>query len=134
MWAYSAYGTFVSNGARALIEGNVYLMTGKSSNLHRAVWTTTTPGAMRMLWDVEGFMRTPDNRTDGQGIIGENEPGLVNDPPYRQPTKLPALDRLTLPEVIACVASRAGPHGLASWPAPCRYSGPIPKQGNIPPH
>jgi pectate lyase len=118
--AYSSYGTFVSNGARALIEGNVYLMIGKSSTPQRAVWTTTTAGAMRMLWDVEGFIKARDNRTVGQAIIGENEPSLVDDPPYRQPTKFTGFDRLALSEAIACIAARAGPHGLSSWPAPCR--------------
>jgi len=121
--AYSSYGTFVSNGARALIEGNVYLMTGAPTTPHRAVWTTKTPGAMRMPWDVEGFIKARDNRTVGQAIIGENEPGLVDTPPYRQPTILPAFDRLSLPEAIACVAARAGPQGLSRWPAPCRSGG-----------
>ncbi len=118
--AYGAYGTFVSNGARALIEGNVYLMTGKPVTPQRAVWTTTTPGAMRMPWDVEGFIRARDNRTLGPAIIGENEPGLVSDPPYRQPTVFPAFNRLPLPEAIACIAARVGPAGLSHWPAACR--------------
>lgn len=118
--AYTSYGTFVSNGARALIEGNVYLMTGKPTSPYRAVWTTTTPGAMRMPWDVEGFIRARDNRTVGQAIVGENDPGLVPDPPYRQPAIFPAFERLPLAEAIACIAARVGPDGLSHWPAPCR--------------
>jgi pectate lyase len=117
--AYSSYGTFVSNGARALIEGNIYLMTGAPAVPHRAVWTTTTPGAMRMPWDVEGFIKARDNRTVGPAIIGENEPDLVNSPPYREPGIFPGFNRLPLPEAIACVAARAGPQGLSRWPAPC---------------
>jgi pectate lyase len=121
--AYSSYGTFVSNGARALIEGNIYLMTGAPTVPKRAVWTTKTPGAMRMPWDVEGFIRARDNRTVGQAIIGENEPGLVDSPPYRQPRIFPGFNRLPLPEAIACVAARAGPDGLSRWPAPCQSGG-----------
>lgn len=121
--AYSSYGTFVSNGARALIEGNIYLMTGAPAVPNRAIWTTKTPGAMRMPWDVEGFIKARDNRTVGQAIIGENEPGLVDNPLYRQPTIFPGFDRLPLPEAIACVAARAGPQGLSRWPAPCRSAG-----------
>lgn len=121
--AYSSYGTFVSNGARALIEGNIYLMTGASTTPHRAVWTTTTSGAMPMPWDVEGFIKARDNRTVGQAIIGENEPDLVNSPPYSQPGIFPGFNRLPLPEAIACVAARAGPLGLSRWPAPCRSGG-----------
>ena len=75
--AYDSYGTFVSNGARALVEDNVYLMTRSQGAPNRAVWTTSTPGAMRMPWDVEGFIKVRDNRTVGKAIIGENEPGLV---------------------------------------------------------
>ena len=120
--AYSSYGTFVSNGARALIEGNVYLMTGTSTGPNRAVWTTKTPGAMRMPWDVEGFIKVRDNRAVGRAIIGENEPDLVDARPYPEPTIFPAFNRLPLPEAIACIASRAGPEGLPRWPAPCRQA------------
>jgi len=78
---------------------------------------------MRMPWDVEGFIKARDNRTVGQAIIGENEPGLVDNPPYRQPTIFPGFNTLPLPEAIACVAARAGPQGLSRWPAPCRSGG-----------
>ncbi len=118
--AYRSYGTFVSNGARALIQGNVYLMTGSPNSLPRAVWTTTTPGSMRMPADVEGFIRAPDNRSPGPSIFGENEPDLVPTPPYSSPPSLPTFARLPLEEAIACIAARVGPDGMTGWPSACR--------------
>ena len=114
--AFTSYGTFVSNGARALVEGNVYLMTGPRGTPNRAVWTTTTPGASKMPWDVEGFISARDNRTVGRAIIAENQPDLVTRPGYSEPSTFPAFDRLPLPQAIACVAARAGRHGASSWP------------------
>lgn len=118
--AFTSYGTFVSNGARALVEGNVYLMTGPRGTPNRAVWTTTTPGASKMPWDVEGFISARDNRAVGRAIIGENQPDLVTRPSYREPSMFPAFDRLPLPQAIACIAARAGRHGASSWAPSCR--------------
>jgi pectate lyase len=117
--AFKSYGTFVSNGARALVEGNVYLATGPKGVPNRAVWTTTTPGAPRTPWDVEGFIRARNNRSLGHAIVGENQPSLVTDPAYREPSMVPRINRLPLPEAIGCIAARAGKQGAAAWPESC---------------
>jgi pectate lyase len=122
--AFTSYGTFVSNGARALVEDNIYLMTGRRDIPNRAVWTTTTPGALKMPWDVEGFIRASHNRTVGQAIVNENHPGLVPDPGYPGPLMVPGFANLSLPKAIACVAARAGTRGPPGWPASCQQQSP----------
>jgi hypothetical protein len=72
-----------------------------------------------MPWDVEGFIRTRQNRSGEQAIIAENEPQLVNDPVYREDMKVPRFNELSLPQAIGCVAARAGKQGAAAWAKPC---------------
>ena len=117
--AFGSYGTFVSNGARALIEDNVYVMMGSRPAFGRAIWTTTTPGAMRTPSDVEGFIRLYNNKIVGPATLGENDPGTVPDPPYRRPLTFPAFAQASAPQAIACIASRAGRQGASEWPPSC---------------
>ncbi len=111
----SGYGTFVSNGAQALIERNVYLALGRNEH-PSAVWTTTSPGAERMLEDVEGAIRIADNLVSDREQMADHMPSTVPDPLYRGSWRSPALAGRSIEQAIACVATRAGRGGLAHWP------------------
>jgi hypothetical protein len=74
---------------------------------------------MRMPWDVEGFIRTRQNRSVGPAIIADTEPRLVEEPAYREDMNVPQFDALSLPQAIGCVAARAGKQGAAAWAKPC---------------
>ena len=103
-----SYGTFVSNGAHALIEGNIFLPLDNRPHA-RAVWTTSTPNAMRMPWDVDGFMRTRNNQSTPGAILDEHEPEFVQSPSYSlSPLNL---NQLGIEHAIACIAADAGRNG-----------------------
>jgi pectate lyase len=112
----SAYGIFVSNGAQAVVERNVFLAMGANSH-PAAIWTTTTPGAERMPEDVEGAILARDNLTLDREIIGTNAPSTVAEPIYRNRWTSPQLTGKPLKDGIACIASRAGRGGASVWPA-----------------
>lgn len=109
---YIDYGTFVSNGARALIEDNVYLPL-RARTPPIAVWTTTSEGAMRMDWDVLGFIRARNNPRIAGEIIDQVEPDMVPRPPYD--LKIVPVHRMPVERAIACIAARAGIHGGSGW-------------------
>lgn len=109
---YIDYGTFVSNGARALIEDNVYLPL-RARTPPIAVWTTTSEGAMRMDWDVLGFIRARNNPKIAGEIIDQVEPDMVPRPPYD--LKIVPVHNMPIERAIGCIAARAGIHGGADW-------------------
>ncbi|MDP1964219.1 MAG: hypothetical protein Q8K93_18700 [Reyranella sp.] len=110
--AYIEYGTFVSNGARALIEDNVYLPL-RARTPPIAVWTTTSEGAMRMDWDVLGFIRVRNNPRIAGEIIDQIEPEMVPQPPYD--LQIVPIHSMPTERAIGCIAARAGIHGGAKW-------------------
>jgi pectate lyase len=109
----SSYGTFVSNGAKALVENNVFLSLGRNSH-PSAVWTTISPGAERMLEDSPGAIRARSNLHTARETVSQNAPELVADPPYRAMMSPTTTD---MPLAIRCIAGRAGRGGAARWRA-----------------
>jgi pectate lyase len=108
----AAYGIFVSNGARALVEANLFLpLVPLRPAL--AVWTVKSPGAMRMPADVEGFVRMDRNGIFGRAVATENVPDAVPDPDYAYHL-LPLRD-LPLKAALACISNRAGRAGQSQW-------------------
>jgi pectate lyase len=112
----SGYGTFVSNGAQALIERNVYLALGRNSH-PSAVWTTTSPGADKMAEDVAGAIRLSGNLANERALLADNMPEQVADPIYRGNWSGPSPAGRSIAEATACIAARAGRGGLNHWPA-----------------
>ncbi len=112
----AGYGTLVTNGARALIERNVYVSVGRNAH-PSAAWTTTSPGAARMPEDVPGAIRLADNLTTARELIADNAPGTVPDPIYRNTWTSPPLAGRSIEQAVACVAARAGRGGANQWPA-----------------
>jgi pectate lyase len=112
----SGYGTLVTNGARALIERNLYVSLGRNAH-PSAVWTTTSPGAERMPEDTPGAIRLADNQTTVREFMADNAPATVPDPIYRDTWKSPQLAGRSIEQAVACVASRAGRGGASQWPA-----------------
>lgn len=109
----SSYGIFVSNGARALVEGNLLLPLTNGRYRSLAVWTTGTPGAIRMSTDVEGFIRLGSNLALRRAIVGENRPTEVQQPDYGYEV-LP-IDKLSREAAVKCLFQRAGRAGGRTW-------------------
>jgi pectate lyase len=110
----SGYGTFVSNGAQALIERNVYLALGRNAR-PSAVWTTTSPGAEAMPEDVAGAIRLAGNLANERALMADNAPETVADPIYRGGWTSPVVAGRSVAEAIACIAGRAGRGGIDHW-------------------
>jgi len=111
----STYGIFVSNGARALIENNVFIPLNDDGRPARVIWTTNTPGADQMKDDSPGFIKQIDNTVMGQGVNEDSKPWLVNYPNYNEPLKKLILNNRSINDVISCVWSRAGVYGNSNW-------------------
>lgn len=110
-----AYGIFVSNAARALIEHNLFAAVAPRRNPTLAVWTVVTRGAEKMPGDVEGFVRLRQNKVIGGAVAADDQPQEVPDPPYTF-YALP-LEELSFKNAIACLADRAGRTGALAWDA-----------------
>lgn len=109
----STFAVSVTNAARAFIEGNVFLpMEGKRSP-PLAAWTVTSPGALLMPTDTEGFIRLGRNTLVNQAIAAENSPSEVSTPPYS--TGTPSLADLSLEAALACLSRSAGRKASAQW-------------------
>ncbi len=115
----SGYGVFVSNGAQATIEHNVFAAYG--ANAHpAAVWTTSTPGAVLMTEDVAGAIRLTGNLTVGREIVGDNAPETVAEPIYRNAWQGPTWTGASFEDALSCIAARAGRGGATAWGPNCR--------------
>lgn len=114
----SAYGMFVSNTARALVERNIYLPLDDAAMAPQplGVWTTTTPRrGDAMPGEQPGFMRLAGNLGLRNVVLAENEPARVPTPAYAPRLGSVALDRLPPERALACVAARAGRFGATGW-------------------
>ncbi|MGD9883618.1 MAG: hypothetical protein AB7F22_09495 [Reyranella sp.] len=109
----SSYGIFVSNGARALIESNLLLPLTEKLRQPLAVWTTGTPGAIRMPTDTEGFIRLEQNLVFRRAIARENKPLEVPPPDYGYEV-LP-MQALQPEDAVKCLFNRAGRGGSQTW-------------------
>ncbi len=110
-------GVFVSNAGRAFVDGNVFMALPPLRRPPLAVWTTSTPGAMKMPDDVEGFIRLGKNTSLNGGVIEDNQPSEVPLPPY--PYKPLDVDRLSPEAAMACLARAAGRTGNRDLLAQC---------------
>ncbi len=110
-----AYSIFVSNAARALVEENAFVPLSKKWGRHRAVWTTTTPGASKMPEDTLGFIRLKDNIATSNVVMAESEPAAVPTPGYRRDLRVLPFHRMKPEDAVACVAARAGVEGVTAW-------------------
>jgi pectate lyase len=111
----STYGIFVSNGARALIENNIFIPLNFDGRPARVIWTTNTPGADQMKDDSTGFIKQRDNIVIGQGVNEDSKPWIVNYPNYYEPLKKLVFDSKAISDAIECVRSRAGVYGNLNW-------------------
>ncbi len=107
------YGVFVSNGARALVEDNVFLPLGVQRAPPLAVWTVKSPEALPMPTDTEGFVRLGPNALLAGVLASEDQPAEVRQPEYPY-TTIP-LAGLSLKAALACLAGRAGRAGSPAW-------------------
>ncbi len=108
----AAYGIFVSNAARALVEDNVFVPMMPQNDRPFAVWTVKSPGAPTMFTDAEGFVRLRGNGLFG-GVATDDQPAEVPEPGYSY--QLQPLADLSLSAALACVADRAGRAGSSAW-------------------
>jgi pectate lyase len=102
-----SYGVFVSNGARALIEDNLFIPLGERQP--RAVWIGGSPSAARMVGDLEGYVRLRDNAVAGRAELSDHLPDKVPQPTYQLSTV--DLAGMTPEKALACIAARAGRSG-----------------------
>lgn len=109
----ASYGIFVSNGARALIESNLLLPLSDEPRRPLAVWTTGTPGAIRMSTDAEGFIRLGQNLVFRHAIVREDKPLEVPLPGYDYEV-LP-MHELPPEAAVKCLFHRAGRAGEQVW-------------------
>lgn len=105
----SSYGIFVSNGARALVEGNLVLPLTDERKRALGIWTVGTPGALRVSTDVEGFIRLGPNVILRNAIVSANKPQNVERPDYAYAI-LP-LEALSHEILAMCLLDQAGRSG-----------------------
>ena len=112
-----AYGVFVSNDARALVEHNFFTPVRARRQHPLAVWTVVTPGAERMPGDVEGFVRLADNFAMPPATADEDRPEEVPEPSYASDAgyEIVPLAELGLAAALACLSDRAGRTGASQW-------------------
>jgi len=109
----STYGVFVSNGARALVEENIFAPMGDKPSLRLAVWTVKTRGALQMPADTEGFVRLGRNTLISGALASEYMPAEVGRPEYKYIPLI--LTGLPLEVALACFEDRAGRAGSIAW-------------------
>ena len=112
-----AYGIFVSNDARALVEHNFFTPVRVPLKNPLAVWTVKTPGAEEMPGEIEGFVRLKDNFVMPPSTAYDDRPQEVPDPRYAPEYDTVPLAKLGLPAALACLSDRAGRTGAAHWNA-----------------
>ena len=111
----AAYGIFVSNGARALIEHN--RLVPLDAKKVEAIFTQGMPGTRVGEGDRPGEIRLEGGpQVPPDAIVGQNEPEAVPTPDYAYHA-IP-LELLPPDQALACVASRAGRNGASSWDDP----------------
>ena len=109
----NAYGVFVADGARALVEHNLFAAIPPRRKPPLAVWTVASPGAMRVPGSVEAFVRLRENQVTDGAVATPSHPQDVPDPPYIYKTY--ALERLSLERAIECLSERSGRTGASDW-------------------
>jgi pectate lyase len=117
----ASYGILVLNGGRALIEHNCFVPLNPGNQA--VIFTAGTPGTRRAKGDWPGFIRLAGGPQAPVGaIVVQNDPANVSNPPYAYHPI--ALESLPPPQALACIASRAGRGGAASWDNPaCKIAG-----------
>lgn len=109
----ASYGIFVSNGARALIEHNVFVPLDRSKNF--AVWTAGLPGIKYTPEDHPGSIALAGGpQAPSWALTVEHDPAAVPAPGYS--VAMIELENLPPAAALNCVSTRAGRNGGAVWP------------------